>query len=57
MNPGDQHDIYEGNAPQDELPDWAQQNFLLFLDAVPDAMLVVSTQGRIANAQVEILFR
>ena len=42
-----------------DFPEWAQENFGVFLDAVPDAVLVVNGQGQIivANAQVETLFR
>ncbi len=43
---------------QDDLPEWAEEHFRLFLDAVPDAILVVNNKGQIviANAQVETLF-
>ncbi len=44
--------------PQDDLPEWAEDHFRLFLDAVPDAILVANNKGQIviANAQVETLF-
>ncbi len=45
--------------PEMELPEWAKDNFQSFLDAVPDAMLIVDHGGSIvmANAQAETLFR
>lgn len=46
-------------AASADLPHWTEENFRSFLDAVPDAMLVVNHQGQIviANAQAETLFR
>jgi protein-histidine pros-kinase len=54
-----QNESEDGRALANEMPEWVEGNFRLFLDAVPDAMLVVNGQGEIviANAQVETLFR
>jgi protein-histidine pros-kinase len=48
-----------GVITQRNLPDWAQENFHAFLDAVPDAILVVNSAGELvlANTQAETLFR
>jgi PAS domain S-box-containing protein len=48
------------SAPQlpSPVPSWIEANFRVFLDAAPDAMLVVDDQGRmvLANLQTENLF-
>jgi PAS domain S-box-containing protein len=48
-----------GLPGQGRLPEWAQENFRSFLDAVPDAILVVDNKGEIviASRQAETLFR
>src|SRR5690349_10496281 len=44
---------------ENDFPEWAQDNFSAFLNAVPDAVLVVNSGGDIvlANSQAEALFR